>query len=196
MNLRPSGYGSNQQNLSQVSDPAGTMTDIPNTDLSDFSPAWSPDGQWIVFFHEVNEKWNTIVKIHPDGTGRITLTDGQHCDENPYYSPDGNYIIFSRSASAIDGTPDIYRMNADGTGIIKLTDTPNQGEGTPMYAWNGKLIAYMGAASGLSKIYTAKADGSGSKALTNDNNANYNPTFSPLTNTPGIAAMSLLLFDN
>jgi TolB protein len=185
----------------QVSDPAGTMTDIPNTNKSDFSPSWSPDGQWIVFFTEVNPECNKIVKIRPDGTSRTDLTNGHYDDANPCYSPDGKYIIFSRSDSAITGTTNIYRMNADGTGIIKLTDIPSQLEGdswdaeyAPMYSWDGKLIVYMGSPNGLYKIYKAKADGSGSQALTNDNNANSNPTFSP-TVAAGGAAISLLLFD-
>lgn len=74
----------------QVGDPAGTLTDILNTTLNDFWPAWSPDGQWVVFEREVDSGQHVrIYKIRPDGTGLTALTEGQHLDEMPCYSPDG-----------------------------------------------------------------------------------------------------------
>jgi Tol biopolymer transport system component len=179
----------------QVTDPAGTLTGIPNTGSADLWPAWSPDAQWVVFQRDVGSQHLRIYKIHPDGTGLTPLTDGLHLDEMPYYSPDGQYIVFKRNASPTE-PPDIYRMNAaDGTGITNLTNTPALTEDAPTYSWDGKLIAYMGASTGpfTARIYTANTDGSGRKALTDDNLANFNPTFAPPTRIGGGAADSLLL---
>jgi len=46
-----------------------------------FAPAWSPDGQWIVFgygtfFNARELKTARLMMIHADGTGKKILTDG------------------------------------------------------------------------------------------------------------------------
>src|SRR3990172_7470187 len=57
-----------------------------------------------------------------------------------------------------DGSPDIYVMNADGTGLIQLTDTEFRLEVEPAWSPDGSRIAFLSVAHPW--IYLMKADGS------------------------------------
>ncbi len=56
-----------------------------------------------------------------DGTWTVDLTNHPARDWMPVASPDGTRIAFT---SARDGSRDIYVMNGDGSGLIRLTDDP------------------------------------------------------------------------
>jgi TolB protein len=100
-------------------------------------PAWSPDGQRIAFRHW-DEGWRrgAIWVMDADGGNRTRLTDppAMAADTAPAWSPDGARIAFSRGENRhgeiIGG--DIWVMNADGTGQVRLTERPVP-EGYP--AW-------------------------------------------------------------
>src|SRR5262249_53765657 len=65
---------------------------IPLTGL-DYNPAWSPDGQWIVFTSERNGSAD-LYRVRPDGTGLERLTDSPAFDDQPAFSPDSNEVVF------------------------------------------------------------------------------------------------------
>lgn len=81
-------------------------------------PAWSPDGNWIVYQRDVNGQ-KQLFLVAPDGSGNKQLTSGpaMHVDAN--WSPDGNYILYR---SPEGGTWAIWRMNIDGSNKVKLID--------------------------------------------------------------------------
>lgn len=71
----------------------------------------------------------------PDGTG-LHLIPADIYVEYPALSTDGTKIAFmSQEPSASGNDPDynIYVMNADGTGITRLTDTPGE-DGFPSWS--------------------------------------------------------------
>ena len=59
-----------------------------------------------------------IATVNPDGSDFRILTDGPGSDENPMWSPSGRQIVFSSTRSGRSG---IYIMNADGTGVERIT---------------------------------------------------------------------------
>ena len=72
------------------------------------------------------------------------------------YSPDGLKIAF---ISTHDGDPEIFVMNADGTGIRKLTDNTAV-DAAPNWSPDGSKIIFTSDRSGEYEFYTMKADGS------------------------------------
>jgi Tol biopolymer transport system component len=97
-------------------------------------PSWSPDGRRITFVsdrddpdpNDDNRIWSIYV-MNADGSDPTRLTDNPAGDTWPSWSPDGRRIAFHSSRDDPDPNDDeevwdIYVMNADGTGLARLTD--------------------------------------------------------------------------
>jgi TolB protein len=83
-------------------------------------------------------------------------------DGSPSWSPDGRRIAFY---SERDGNAEIYVMNADGTGVARLTDSAAD-EGYPAWSPDGRSIAFDSDREGNFDIYAMDADGSNVRRLT------------------------------
>jgi Tol biopolymer transport system component len=89
---------------------------------NDSSPAFSPDGEKIVFESSRDGNYEIYV-MNADGTNQQRLTNNSFVDFSPSWSPDGKKIVFT---SDRDGNRKIYVMNADGSNIRKLTENSYQ----------------------------------------------------------------------
>lgn len=92
------------------------------TDLNDPEgqgwPSWSPDGTKIVFESRGNSNSRDIFTMYSDGSQATNITNSPSYEGAPVWSPDGIRIAF---ASDREGSLDIYIMQGDGSGIIRLT---------------------------------------------------------------------------
>ena len=100
---------------------------------------WSPQGNQIVFSaHVPNGDYHSSVwVVHFDGTGLHQLPIAGPCGGpfsdpstygcfNPVWSPDGRKIAFGRNQD--DDQRDLYTVNADGSGLFQVTNTPDISE--------------------------------------------------------------------
>ncbi len=94
----------------------------------------------------------------------------------PFWSPDGRQIVFQ--SNRIDGNREIYIMNADGTGLRRLTFAPGDDQ-TPVWSPDGAWIAFQSHRDGNPEIYIMRPDGSGQANLTNDPVEDSHPKWSP-----------------
>ena len=144
----------------------------------DSTPAFSPDGQWIVFQKKTGTDTSTICKVKTDGTGFVQLTTG-NLDEMPVFVPDGTKILFKRGGAA-GVNAEIYRMGSDGGSPQDLTNTSSDIEDSPAVTPEGDLYAFMASSTDLNgmEIYTMNTDGTGRTRLTNNSVADFDPSFS------------------
>ena len=152
----------------------------------DAEPAWSPDGQKIVFvsFRDEHRRpggrstYGEIYLMNPDGTNLINLTQSpEKPDKSPTWSPDGKQIAFiSAEIFRVDGVFhfDIWVMAADGGNPRNLTNHPAR-EWTPAWSPDGLRIAFTSnrnrdwefEAHPNEEVYIVNADGTNLINLTN-----------------------------
>jgi TolB protein len=134
------------------------------------NPVWSPDGARIAF-----SDGNDICFMDPDGSDRSCFTGGAF-DLNPSWSPDGTRIAFQR---VIGNHWDIVVMNADGTGLVNVTNDDLEDE-DPDWSPDGSRIVFTRLAPDFHPdIRTIGVDGSGATNLTPDAAWDQSPDWSP-----------------
>lgn len=94
----------------------------------------------------------------------------------PYWSPDGARIVLQ--SNRIDGNREIFVMDADGSGLVRITHDPGEDQ-TPVWSPDGRRIAFQSNRSGNWDIYLMSVDGSGVVNLTNSPSADSHPQWAP-----------------
>jgi Tol biopolymer transport system component len=124
--------------LATVGIDGGDLTLLPPTPLAGSgAPNWSPDSTKIVSSLS-NGTTSDIATINADGSGLTQLTVSDPNEEGSWqacYSPDGTKILFS-SSRIREGEvtlDELFTMNTDGTGLIRVTRTAAQ-EFAPQWA--------------------------------------------------------------
>ena len=102
-----------------------------------------------------------IVVANADGTNPVALTSGSSVDSQPVWSADGTKIYFISNRDDAPFT-DVYRMNANGDSVTRLTTTPNVTESGPAVSPDGTKLAY----SDGTDVIVANADGSSAASIT------------------------------
>jgi tricorn protease-like protein len=99
--------------------------------------------------------WGVNV-VNPDGSGLTRLPPGSQVthEADPAFSPDGKKILFARTEDLASSSTEIYRMNADGACLTRLTTSP-VGNYKPSWSPDGQRIAF----ERRCRIYTMNADG-------------------------------------
>jgi Tol biopolymer transport system component len=92
-------------------------------------------------------------------------------------------------ASDRDGNFEIYVMNPDGGGLVRVTNNPAE-DTHPTWSPDGRRLAFVSNRDGNKEIYVVNADGSGTTRLTNNTAEDFEPAWSPSTTTPKIAFVS------
>lgn len=82
-------------------------------------------------------------------------------------------------ASDRDGNFEIYVMDADGGGQLRLTDNPGE-DFQPSWSPDGNRIAFVSTRDGNAEIYVMNNDGSNQTRLTNNAADDLSPTWSPV----------------
>ena len=150
------------------------VTRLTNDAAWSLIPAWSPDGSRIAFTSSRGDSLEIRV-MRADGSGVTRLTGGSEWnDASPAWSPDGSRIAFQSDRGTYDSDPDTYDnfqihvMNADGSGVTRLTRDSDWDDGFPAWSPDGSRIAFASdRADGFNyQVYVMNADGSGVTRLT------------------------------
>ena len=130
--LDGSGYGGTDVYVVNV-DGSGLMN-LTNSsgDSSYLSPAWSPDGNKIIFSTDRSPgatpqvgsgtfKQKQIYIINPDGSGLVNLTDDASVEDGfAAWTPDGQIAYLEMVNPDSPPQPELWVMNADGSGKRRL----------------------------------------------------------------------------
>jgi TolB protein len=135
--------------------------------------AVSPDGRRVAYSQLKGQSHYQDFELHVahiDGSNHRQLTDDDTGDGSPAWSPDGTKIAFvsNRAKSArclfhdcAGYTNELYVMDADGSEVRRLTETPHE-EATPSWSPDGAKIVYSRILEeeAVHELYVVNADGS------------------------------------
>ena len=139
-------------------------------------PDFSPDGERIAFMAGVGA--DVDIWVLDRATGDVTrLTSSPGLDGFPAWSPDGTRLAFLSARAG--GAPQVWVMNADGSGAVQLTFDPAPKGQLPDWSPDGTQIAYQNFATGAGDIYVMDADGSNQRQLTSTPEQDFGPAWSP-----------------
>ncbi len=140
-------------------------------------PAWSPRGDKIAYSSRRIDSSANVHVMNPDGTGDLSLPGNVAGVEDswPTWSPDGSMIGFHSRRDDAAGE-EIYRMNADGSNVVRLTFNTGALPGSfdifPAWSPDGTRIVWTSGrnATNFGEVYTMRAtDGGDIIRITNDN---------------------------
>lgn len=159
----------------------------------DSQPAWSMGSARIAFvsnFEDPNLKtcgqagqpacvFNIYV-MNADGSGIIRLTASVPGNPNasswgPNWSPDDRRIAFTSNR---DGNDEVYVTYSDGTGLVRLTNTPTA-DSHPAWSPDARQLAFESNRDGKYQIYVMNADGSNVTRITRDTSDDRRPIWFP-----------------
>lgn len=155
---------------------------------------FSPDGTRLIF-QSTREGivCDQIFTMNVDGSELKRVSTGNGRTTCGYFSSDGRSIVYASTHEASPACPsrpdfsrgyvwpiydgyDIYRANADGSGLTPLTRSPGY-DAEATIAPDG-LITFTSVRDGDMEIYSMQADGSNVKRLTNRPGPDGGPFFS------------------
>ncbi len=84
----------------------------------------------------------------------------------PDFAPDGTNIAFG-GARPGDADMDIFVVNADGSGLVRLTTAPGDDQ-YPAWSPDGRSIVFVSTRTGSGQVWLMNADGSNQRQLTFD----------------------------
>jgi Tol biopolymer transport system component len=141
-------YGSTQlYRMDITGDHQRRVTDAPGYEMT---PAVSPDGRHFAFAGDRASNGIDIFLVDPANPRHETvLVARRFSDISPAFSPDGKRVVFIAHS---DGNAEIYVMNVDGTGLLRLTHSRAE-EREPQFSPDGHRIIFSSNRNGRFALY-------------------------------------------
>lgn len=154
---------------------------------------FSFDGQWLVFQNTGEYPCDQIFKMRVDGSERQLVSTGKGRTTCSHYSPDGRQIVYASTHLSGDACPptpdpsrgyvwpiydsyDIFRVDADGQNLTRLTTTPGY-DAEATVAKDGRVV-FTSVRDGDMELYSMNLDGSDVRRLTRAPGPDGGPFFS------------------
>jgi hypothetical protein len=115
--------------------------------------------------------------VAPNGTGLVPLTATERFEFEPDWSPNNAQLVFR---TGINFDDEIFKMNADGSGVTNLTNSGPSVEERPVWSPVGDRIAFTKGAFSAAEVWTMNAVGSGQTRITTNSFLDAQPSWQPI----------------
>ena len=135
------------------------VTRLTFNEAIDGVPAWSPNGQQIVFrSYRDGERNAEIYVMDADGQNQRRLTHHPGIDSQPDWSPDGSQIVFTSTRNAdANQRLNIFVMDANGGNVRQVTRMGFAS--SPYWSPDGKRILFGAVTDSGREVYMVDTNG-------------------------------------
>jgi WD40-like Beta Propeller Repeat len=170
--------------------PPRALTTPNDGTINNTQPAWSPDARSILFRTNRSDPSANVADVWimdspfgpaPGEPSARPLIVRPGDERYPTFSPDGERLLFRGDDDGIapSGDEEIYVANADGSGVVALTDDDAL-DSAPAWSPDGTQIAWESTRDGTDReIYVMNADGTNVRQLTDNLLHDEGPAWSP-----------------
>ena len=158
--------------------PASTTLEVATTTTttSIVTTTSTPDSEelGIIAYNRNGELW----LMYGDGTGARSLVTDVVVDGVPAWNPDGTRIAFSGFEPGPQVViPDIWIVDADGTGLVNLTQSPGPSMLWPSWSPDGSRIVFSDTST--RDLWTINVDNGDLVRITSDSAHQSSPAWAP-----------------
>ncbi|MDO9084949.1 MAG: DPP IV N-terminal domain-containing protein [Anaerolineaceae bacterium] len=147
---------------------------LSNSTAIDFSPAWSPDRNFIAYNSGIDGNAEIFI-LDLEDKQTNNLTNFPSKDWGPDWSPDGTQIVFFTDR---DSFSEIYTIQMDTFDTLRLTETDAY-DRQPDWSPDGNQIAFSSDRAGNWELYLMDKNGKNITRLTNNEEFDLAPDWSP-----------------
>ena len=129
-----------------------------------------------IFVDQYQPLHSELMIADADGSNPRKLAAGAELDYNASFSHDGRWVVFT---SERNGSADIYRIRADGTGLERLTDSPAFDDQAALSPDNRSLAFVSSRDAGSTDIFILDLETRRVRNLTDAAGGDFRPRWSP-----------------
>jgi len=159
------GYGAQPQ-IMKTSLNGGTPSPLSLALFSDTEPVLSPNGQTVAFISSRNASQGSTYDVYTmdlQGMHIRQLCASNSFESNIDWAPQGDQLVYE---SERDGNFELYRVSADGSAEVRLTQN-TLSDLQPTWSPDGSKIAFLSALPGRYEIFTIAPNGTERFRVTN-----------------------------
>lgn len=168
----------------------GSKRRVTNNGSVNLFPAWSPDGQ-ILLYTSMKAGMNELYVLYRGNRPGRKLIPTRDEKYRGVFVPSGGRIaaVVSRQ-----GNTDIYTVSSEGTGPVRLTDN-RAIESSPTFSPDGRQMAFVSDRTGAPQVWIKNLDTGEERRLTYNGSYNASPAWSPTGEWIAYAAQAGNNFD-
>jgi TolB protein len=158
----------------------GGVTQLTSDPWDDSDPVWSPSDDRVAYATRSPDSSTTLIKIM-SASGDSLMTIGQPGTHAGYpaWAPNDDRIAFVWN---VTGNSELYTINADGSNLRRLTNTPADEELRPAWSPHGdKIIFDRGDEQDLNgrRLWTIAPNGTGEREIETGGAYEFHAAYSP-----------------
>ncbi|MFN2579333.1 MAG: prolyl oligopeptidase family serine peptidase [Pyrinomonadaceae bacterium] len=152
-------------------DSGGNLTKISDHEESDNQPRWSPDGKWIAFTGEINQRDHPKIWLAPATGGAASVLAANGLDLIPgalEWSADGKALYFE---TGVKGENHLFRVDIPAKSVTHVTSGGRAIRGVDFDFAGRRMVYLANDFRHLDDLYVADLNGKNERKLTSLNEA-------------------------